>query len=65
MKGPSAKEELKTAGRALSILGGGKTELKTETLTGEETRVFVLTKKISQTPPKYPRISSKISKQPL
>ena len=65
MKGPSAKEELNSAGRALSILGGGKAELKAETLTGAETRVFVVTKKISQTPPKYPRISAKISKQPL
>ena len=28
-------------------------------------RYIILTKKISQTPPKYPRISAKISKQPL
>ena len=65
MKGPSAKEELTEAKRAASILGGDKGVIKTETLTGEETRAFVITKKISQTPPKYPRISAKISKQPL
>ena len=65
MKGPSAAEELSEAKKAAGILGGGKTEIKTETLTGEETRSFVITKKISQTPPKYPRISAKISKQPL
>lgn len=65
MKGPSAKEELAEAGKAASILGGSKGDIKLETLTGEETRSFVITKKISQTPPKYPRISAKISKQPL
>ena len=65
MKGPSAAEELSEAKRAGGILGGGKAEIKETTLTGEEKRCFVITKKISQTPPKYPRISAKISKQPL
>lgn len=65
MKGPSASEELKGAGKAASILGGSKGEIITETLTGDEVRTFVITKKISQTPPKYPRASAKISKQPL
>ncbi len=65
MKGPSAAEELKNAGKAAAILGGSKGHIETETLTGEEVRTFVITKKISQTPPKYPRVSAKISKQPL
>ncbi len=65
MKGPSAEEELKNAVKAAKILGGGRAEIKTETLTGAEVRTFVITKKISQTPPKYPRASAKISKQPL
>lgn len=65
MKGPSAKEEIQGGMRASALLGGGKAELRTETLTGEEQRGFVITKKISQTSPKYPRISAKISKQPL
>ena len=65
MKGPSAAEELAEAKKAAGILGGGKADLKETTLTGEEQRCFVITKKISQTPPKYPRISAKISKQPL
>lgn len=65
MKGPSAEEEIKLASKASGILGGSKAQVKTETLTGEESRAFVLVKKISQTPPKYPRISAKISKQPL
>ncbi len=65
MKGPSAKDELLDAKKAAAVLGGDKGKIQTETLTGEETRTFVITKKISQTPPKYPRISAKISKQPL
>lgn len=65
MKGPSAAEELKIAGKAAGILGGGKAKVSTSTLTGEEVRTFVITKKISQTPPKYPRASAKIAKQPL
>jgi len=44
-------------------MGGG--EIVFETLTGEEKRAFVSFKKISQTPPKYPRKPNDISKQPL
>lgn len=65
MKGPSAEEEMKEAARAAKILSGGKAQVSFSTLTGEETRAFVTVKKVSQTPPKYPRISAKISKQPL
>ena len=65
MKGPSAEEEAKEAMSAGKLLGGAKPQILTETLTGEEVRTFILTKKISQTPPKYPRVSAKIAKQPL
>ena len=65
MKGPSATEEIKEASKAAGILGGAKAEIFFETLTGEEQRAFVITKKISQTPTKYPRVSAKIAKQPL
>ena len=65
MKGPSAEEEVKESAAASKLLGGAKPQILHETLTGEETRTFVITKKISQTPPKYPRVSAKISKQPL
>lgn len=65
MKGPSAAEEKAQAGKAISLLGGGETKIICEKLPTDEERCFCFTKKISQTPPKYPRISSKISKQPL
>lgn len=65
MKGPSASDEIKESTKAAGILGGSKAEIFFETLTGEEQRAFVITKKISQTPTKYPRVSAKIAKQPL
>ncbi len=65
MKGPSVEEELKVCDNALKVLGGRKPQIFTETLTGDEKRAFVLCKKISQTPSKYPRKPSDISKRPL
>lgn len=65
MKGPSVKEELALCDNALKVLGMEKPKIICETLTGEEQRAFVIMKKISQTPPKYPRKPSDISKQPL
>lgn len=65
MKGPSAAEEAELCRNAEKILGLQKTNIICETLTGEEQRLFILYKKISQTPPKYPRKPSDISKQPL
>lgn len=65
MKGASAKEEASAACNAARLLGGEKPNIICETLTGNEQRAFVITKKISQTPTKYPRKPSNISKQPL
>ncbi len=65
MKGPTAEEEIAASEKAITLLGGGKPEIICETLTGNEERSFVIVKKISQTPPKYPRNPAKISKQPL
>ena len=65
MKGASASEETDSAENAIKLLGGGKPDIICETLTGNEQRAFVLIKKISQTPTKYPRIGGKIAKSPL
>ena len=65
MKGPSAYEEAENCINAQKILGVGQPKIICETLTGNEQRAFVSFKKISQTPPKYPRKPSDISKQPL
>lgn len=65
MKGSSAAEEVAAAQNAVKILGGAKPTVAFETLTGEEQRAFVGIKKISQTPPKYPRSGGKIAKSAL
>lgn len=65
MKGASATDEAVAANSAVRLLGGEKPNIICETLTGNEQRAFIITKKISQTPTKYPRKPSDISKQPL
>ena len=65
MKGPSAREEASLCDNALKVLGGEEPQIFEETLTGDETRTFLICKKISQTPSKYPRKPADISKQPL
>ncbi len=65
MKGPAADEEAAQAGKALSLLGGTNAEILRETLPDGSARSFIVVKKSSQTPTKYPRNSGKISKQPL
>lgn len=65
MKGPAVRDETALCGNAIKVLGVEKPTIICETLTGEEQRAFAIFKKISQTPPKYPRNSGKIAKQPL
>ncbi len=65
LKGPSGGEEAAKAEKALQILGGGKTLVFAEHHEMIGDRTIVVTKKVGHTPPKYPRISAKISKQPL
>lgn len=65
LKGPSGSEEASNAKKALQILGGGRTSVFEEKHEMLGDRTIVVTKKASPTPQKYPRISAKISKQPL
>lgn len=65
LKGASAKTEANTAQNAYKILGCEKPTIICETLTGNEERAFIISKKISQTPTKYPRHGNKISKSAL
>ncbi len=65
MKGQNGETEAKNAKAALALLGGGKTKISSETLTGEEERTFIITEKRMPTPPKYPRAGGQISKKPL
>lgn len=65
MKSSDVNEEISDAESAIEILGGKLTENKMFDLVENTQRRIVLIKKISQTPSKYPRASSKISKNPL
>lgn len=65
MKGRSAADEARLSLNAAGILGADKPNIICETLTGNEQRAFIIFKKLSQTPTKYPRKPAEISKQPL
>lgn len=65
MKGASAQQELDSAANAYKILGCEKPTIICETLRQDESRAFIIAKKTSQTPPKYPRMGGKIAKSAL
>ena len=65
MKGPAADSETANARKAISLLGGGEPTKIQKNVECVGERNIIIIKKISQTPPKYPRNSAKISKQPL
>lgn len=65
MKGKSAEDELATAKEALTTLGCSDFKVIHKTLRKNEERSFIISKKTSQTPPKYPRNSAKIAKAVL
>ncbi len=65
MKGSSAADEMASSQNAYKILGCEKPTLACENLRENEPRAFIISKKVSQTPPKYPRMGGKISKSAL
>lgn len=68
LKGPDAENEAAAAAYAVGILGARVAEVRETTLSADgETLAHCLVSldKVKQTPPKYPRNSAKIAKQPL
>ena len=65
MKSAKTDEEVTAARGAIKLLGGRIEEIKELNIDNCGERYVILTKKISQTPPKYPRASAQISKKPL
>lgn len=65
MKSAKAEEEIALAKNAIKILGGQIIDKKTFTLSDGGERNLIIIKKISQTPPKYPRVSAQIAKKAL
>ena len=65
LKGAKAQEEIEEAKAAIKILGGEIVDVKQLFLSDMGERNIVVIKKSSPTPPKYPRASAKIAKEPL
>lgn len=65
MKAAKTEEETVAAKSAIKLLGGRIKEIKQLNIENCGERCIVITEKISQTPPKYPRASAQISKKPL
>lgn len=65
MKAAKVQEEIADARNAIKILGGKIVAEKSFTLSDGGERTIVVIKKISQVPPKYPRVSAQIAKKPL
>lgn len=65
MKAAKAQEEIADARNAIKTLGGKIVAEKSFSLSDGGERTIVVIKKISQVPPKYPRISAQIAKKPL
>ena len=65
MKAAKADEEIESAENAIKLLGGKVSEIKHLNIENCGERCIIITEKISQTPPKYPRASAQISKKPL
>ena len=64
MKGSSGMEELEEAKKGISLLGGELAKTDSFNMSGMERYIFVI-KKTGVTPDKYPRMYSKICKNPL
>ncbi len=65
MKGAAAQDEMQSAANAYKVLGCQKPVIICENLRENEARAFIISKKVSQTPSKYPRMNGKISKSAL
>lgn len=63
MKGTNIDQELEDAEKIIKVLGGKITDIFKYKLPSGDGRSTILIKKISQTPPKYPRSSAKIAKK--
>ncbi len=65
MKSKKTDEEIVEAQSAIRLLGGKIERIVSFDLPSVGERTLIIIKKTSQTPPKYPRPSAKIAKQPL
>lgn len=65
MKSAKANEEISSAEKAIELLSGKLLSVNSFNLFDSGERCIICIKKISHTPPKYPRASAQISKKPI
>jgi 16S rRNA G527 N7-methylase RsmG len=65
LKGAAAIAETDSAVNSLKTLGGKIEKISEFSLPGGDKRAIINVKKISQIPPKFPRVSAQIAKKPL
>lgn len=65
LKGSRGADEAKEAYTAIKTLGGKLQEVYEYSLPSGDNRTLIIIKKISQTPPKYPRNKGMMTKKPL
>ncbi len=65
LKGSNAEEELTLSEKAVETLGGKIDLCKEYSLPNGDGRTLIVIKKISHTPPKYPRNKGQMTKKPL
>lgn len=65
LKGSRGEQEAKEAYTAIKTLGGRLEEVFRYSLPSGDERTLVVVRKISQTPPKYPRNKGQMTKKPL
>ena len=65
LKGGQMEEEQREAARAVAVMGGKVERAFPAVLPDGSARTILVVRKESHTPPKYPRPSAKIAKQPL
>ncbi len=65
LKGPSPEEEIKEGQRAIETLGGRVSEVLSVSLPEDIVHSIVVIKKITETPPSFPRKAGKPSKSPI
>lgn len=65
LKGGDPEEELAEGKNAISTMGGRVEDVKKFILPDDSRRTIILIRKISQTPPQFPRNSAKIAKKPI
>ena len=65
LKGPEVEEEVREYKNAITTMGGKVEQILHFTLPEDSGRSIVVIKKISQTPPQFPRTAAKMAKKPI